>query len=148
MPRRISDTERGFSLLELLIVVAIIMIIATIAIPSFLRSRQAAHESAAAASLKNVNVAQNVYLMTNHVFGSLGVLIGDGLLIDGRYATTLSGYNFAVALTPDSLDYVATANAATVEHGRYDYYTTPDYVIRYSTNPLRAPAGMAGQPVR
>ena len=42
-----SKSNKGFSLLELLIVVAIILIIATIAIPSLLRSRQAAHEAAA-----------------------------------------------------------------------------------------------------
>src|SRR6185436_13931932 len=46
-----NKSNKGFSLLELLIVVAIILIIATIAIPSLLRSRQAAHEAAAVATL-------------------------------------------------------------------------------------------------
>lgn len=53
--------NRGFSLLELLIVAAIILIIATIAIPSLLRSRKSANESAAVATLKMVNTAQVTY---------------------------------------------------------------------------------------
>src|SRR5262245_46878102 len=55
-------SNRGFSLLELLIVVAIILIIATIAIPSLLRSRQAAQESSAVAQLRTINTAQVTYL--------------------------------------------------------------------------------------
>ena len=54
--------SRGFSLLELLIVVAIILIIATIAIPSLLRSRQAANESASVANVRTVNTAEVTYL--------------------------------------------------------------------------------------
>ena len=57
-----SKGNKGFSLLELLIVVAIILIIATIAIPSLLRSRQAANESAAVADLRTINTAQITYL--------------------------------------------------------------------------------------
>ena len=52
---------KGFSLIELLIVVAIILIIAAIAVPSFLRSRMAANESAAVASLRTLNTAQIAY---------------------------------------------------------------------------------------
>ena len=49
--------EKGFSLIELLIVVAIILIIAAIAIPNLLRSRMAANESSAAASLRTIGTA-------------------------------------------------------------------------------------------
>src|SRR5207253_8585759 len=54
----VMKNNRGFSLLELLIVVAIILIIATIAIPSMLRSRQAANESHAIANLRTLNTAE------------------------------------------------------------------------------------------
>lgn len=49
--------QKGFSLIELLIVVAIILVIAAIAIPSLIKSRQTSHESAAVASMKTMNTA-------------------------------------------------------------------------------------------
>ncbi len=52
---------RGFSLIELLIVVAVILIIAAIAVPSFLRSRIRANESSAVASLRVINTAAIAY---------------------------------------------------------------------------------------
>ena len=53
--------SKGFSLVELLIVVAIILTIAAIAIPKLLRARMAANESSAAASLRTITVAETVY---------------------------------------------------------------------------------------
>ena len=73
--------NQGFSLLELLIVVAIILIIATIAIPSLLRSRQSAQESSAVAQLRTINTAEVTYLSSNQgAYGSLPMLITQGLL--------------------------------------------------------------------
>ena len=51
--------QKGFSLIELLIVVAIILIIAAIAIPNLLRARMAANESSAVASMRTINTGMN-----------------------------------------------------------------------------------------
>ena len=83
--------SRGFSLLELLIVVAIILIIATIAIPSLLRSRQAANESGAVANLRTINTAQVTYMSgAQGSYGGLADLITAGLL-DTRFNGAVSG---------------------------------------------------------
>jgi prepilin-type N-terminal cleavage/methylation domain-containing protein len=53
--------QKGFSLIELLIVVAIILIIASIAIPNLLATRRQAHEAAAAEAIRTINTAQISY---------------------------------------------------------------------------------------
>ena len=143
--------DRGFSLLELLIVVAIILIIATIAIPSLLRSRQAAQESSAVAQIRTINTAQVTYLSSaGGNYGSVPELITAGLL-DSRFATSVSGYNFSVQAS--GTDYTAAATPTSTNAGRYGYYSTPDAVVRYQTttgstcNPCY-PTGQSGAPVQ
>jgi prepilin-type N-terminal cleavage/methylation domain-containing protein len=64
--------SKGFSLIELLIVVAIILIIAAIAIPNLLRARIAADESSAASSVRTVNTVQISYQTTHPTQGYAG----------------------------------------------------------------------------
>jgi prepilin-type N-terminal cleavage/methylation domain-containing protein len=119
----------GFSLLELLIVVAIILIIATIAIPSLLRSRQAAQESSAVAQLRTINTAEVTYLSSNQgSYGSIPELITAGL-IDNRFTGSVSGYNFTV--TASGTTYTANATPTSSNAGRYGYFATTDAVVRW-----------------
>jgi prepilin-type N-terminal cleavage/methylation domain-containing protein len=141
----------GFSLLELLIVVAIILIIATIAIPSLLRSRQAAQESSAVSNIRTINTAEVTYLSSNGGnYGSIPELITAGLL-DNRFATSVSGYTFIVSASGS--DYTATATPTSTNAGRFGYFSVPDAVVRYQTatsgtcNPCY-PSGQSGAPVQ
>ncbi len=81
-------TERGFSLIELLIVVAIILIIAAIAIPNLLRSRIAANEASAVGSLRTLNTAEVTYNSSYPAAGFTCSLAALGPPASGASATS------------------------------------------------------------
>jgi type IV pilus assembly protein PilA len=70
--------QKGFSLIELLIVVAIILIIAAIAIPNLLRARIAANESSAVSSIRTMNTSQVTYQSTYPTVGYAGTIAALG----------------------------------------------------------------------
>ncbi len=94
--------QKGFSLIELLIVVAIILIIAAIAVPNLMRSRMSANEASAVGSVRTIISAENLYFNANNTYADLPTLATDaaGNLIDNQLANTSatapkSGYIFA-----------------------------------------------------
>jgi len=155
---------KGFSLIELLIVVAIILIIVAIAIPDLLKSRQSANQASAVASLRTINSAEVTYASTyntGYTF-TLSVLDGSGTtssanaeLIDsilgGGQKSSYKFYYVACPTTPGPNDgtmgngscavpynYQVSGNPIPGTTGNY-YYTDASGVIRINNNTYCGP---------
>jgi prepilin-type N-terminal cleavage/methylation domain-containing protein len=157
--------QKGFSLIELLIVVAIILIIAAIAIPNLLRARIAANESSAAASVRTLSTSdlayQNAFQNYSPSLAALGPPAATGCpaggptpaagcIIDFQLAsanaaaTAKSGYFFNVTdgAGPGTQQYFIDAQPATLNTtGVKEFCATEDNVVRFQL----PSAGVAGR---
>jgi prepilin-type N-terminal cleavage/methylation domain-containing protein len=134
--------EQGFSLIELLIVVAIIAIIAAIAVPSMLTARMAANEAGAIQGCRTVGSAEMAFAaVNNQQFTNLAGLVG-GNFVDSRFSGLgFNGYKYTDELGTDEMTFVFDANpVASGSTGRYDYVVDESMVVRYGEN---APTGLA-----
>ncbi len=156
--------QKGFSLIELLIVVAIILIIAAIAIPNLLRSRIAANEASAVGSMRTINTAEVTYASgypdcgfttLANLGGSGGNATGAGLIDAVLASGVKSGYSFAATpsggancgasnATPNTT-YSLTGTAVSAQTGQRSFYSDQSGVIRYSTT---AGAGATSNPLQ
>ena len=141
------NTRKGFSLIELLIVVAVILIIAAFAIPNFVRSKMAANQASAVGSLRTMNTACLAYSTTYGQFPTsltdLGPVVSGSApgstsadLIDSVLASGIkSGYIFSFAAGAANQSYSITATPISLgATGQSMYFTDQSGVIRADTS--------------
>ena len=152
------NKQKGFSLIELLIVVAIILIIAAIAIPNLLRSKIAANQASAVGSLRTLNTSCIAYSTSYGQFptnlSDLGPVSSGGTasstsadLIDSVLAAgSKSGYTFVYKAGASNQSYTVTATPITAATtGQNMYFTDQSGVIRVDTS--GAGAGASSTPI-
>lgn len=124
--------ERGFSLIELLIVVAIIGIIASLAIPGLRRARQYAQSSSAIQSLRTITTAENLYERRFRVFATLIDLAPEGTIDPNLASGSKSGYTFRLAVPVGAKSFTCNADPQVDPGSRTYFFVDETAVIKYN----------------
>jgi prepilin-type N-terminal cleavage/methylation domain-containing protein len=151
-----NKNEKGFSLVELLVVVIIIAIVAAIAIPNLLASRRAANEASAVSSLRTIHSAEATYQATiggNTDYANIADLddVANGELIDVVLANAdtagangKSGYYFDTTIGTGNASYCVVATPISSTTGTRTFAVSSNGVIFRSNNDNSVPATCTG----
>jgi len=124
--------SKGFSLIELLIVVAIILVIAAIAIPNLMKSKMAANESSAVGSIRTITTSELTYAQVNPLTGftTLSNLGSAGLIDTTLAGGTKSGFSFTAGANGTSTtQFLATAAPVTPGTTGTNYYCSSESAV-------------------
>ncbi|MEK6323809.1 MAG: prepilin-type N-terminal cleavage/methylation domain-containing protein [Acidobacteriota bacterium] len=132
--------ELGFSLIELLVVVVIIGVIASLAIPGLQRARRYAQAGSAIQSLRTITTAENLYERRHKVYATLVDLVPEGSIDTNLGLGVKSGYTFTISLVLDANDlangklmtFKSNANPQADPASGLYFYVDETAVIRYN----------------
>ena len=136
--------EKGFSIIELLIVVAILGLIAAIAVPNFLRARMQANQASAIQSMRTIVTAQYLYERRYKAYGTLAALAPEGALDAQLSGGSKSRYNFAIALGPGAKSFTVTATPLSEPTASNYFFADESAIIRFNYG---APADITSRPI-
>ena len=157
--------DNGFSLIELLIVVAIILVVAAIAVPNLMNSRMAANEASAVASIRTINTAEMTYQITYPQrgytcslprlgpppAGTLSSVVAAGLIDDALAGGQKSGYQITLGncgALPHTQYGVDAVPIQVGQTGRRSFCSDHNNIIHYSTDGLASSCFANNTPIQ
>jgi type IV pilus assembly protein PilA len=151
-------SSKGFSLIELLIVVAVILIVAAIAIPNYIQSKMRANEAAAVQNLRNISTAELLYSSTYGIDFSTNLLQLSGTSVNPNQNSAglidevlASGFKqgYVIVYTPLTTDaqgntatYSVNADPQSQSTGQRHFYTDQTCVIRTNISTAAGPTDL------